>query len=69
VLILSIGMLSGALAALLATLPRLLEPGSTLPWGSLFILLSLIFITGVLASALATHLGLRAPLIHSLRTE
>ena len=68
-LLLSGGLVAGALSALLAIAPPLLTRGSQLPVLSLGSMLLPVLVTGLAASVLATIAALRSPLLPALRAE
>ena len=68
-LLLSGGLVTGALSALLAIAPPLVTRGSQLPVLSLGSMLLPVLVTGLAASALATIAALRSPLLPVLRAE
>ena len=68
-MLLSIGVIFGVLAALLATLPALLTPGSEVPYLTLFILLLLVLSNGVIWTYAATALATKKDLLPALRSE
>jgi ABC-type antimicrobial peptide transport system permease subunit len=63
------GLITGALCALLAIAPAVMDRGGRLPAGSLALLLALVLAAGLLASLLATAIALRSPLLSALRSE
>ena len=67
-LLLSCGLATGTVCALLAIAPASLARGGHLPTFSLSLLLA-VLITGLAASLLATAAALRSPLLPSLRAE
>jgi len=67
--LLSCGLLTGTLCALLAIAPVVAARGGRLPVESLGGLLLAVVVSGLLASLLATAAALRAPLLASLREE
>jgi ABC-type antimicrobial peptide transport system permease subunit len=70
VLLLSGGLLAGAVCAGLAIAPAVAERGGRLPVSSGgALLLFAVFVTGLLSSVLAVHAATRAPLLTSLRSE
>jgi ABC-type antimicrobial peptide transport system permease subunit len=69
ILILLCGLVAGALCALVAIAPTLLDRGGRLPGATLAILLVGVLIAGLSVSAVATAAALRAPLLSALRTE
>ncbi|HET9529673.1 MAG TPA: FtsX-like permease family protein [Blastocatellia bacterium] len=68
-LLLLLGLLAGAMCALLAIAPAFFSRGGHLPTLSLIVLLGLVLITGLAASLVATAAALRMPLLESLRAE
>ncbi|HEY0172904.1 MAG TPA: FtsX-like permease family protein, partial [Pyrinomonadaceae bacterium] len=68
-LLLAAGLLTGALCALPAIAPVVLERGGRLPFASLGVLLAAVVASGLAASLVATAAALRAPLLASLREE
>ncbi|HWO01150.1 MAG TPA: ABC transporter permease, partial [Blastocatellia bacterium] len=62
------GLVTGALAALVAIGPAFFSRGGHVPALSLVLLL-IVFVTGLLASVAATVAALRTPLLPSLRSE
>lgn len=68
VLILSFGILTGTASALIATLPSLVN-GSAIPWIFLLIMTISVFITGIIAVALAVRTITYKALIAGLRKE
>ncbi|HUP40764.1 MAG TPA: FtsX-like permease family protein [Vicinamibacterales bacterium] len=69
VLLLIGGLLIGALCALIAIAPTLLDRGGRLPLDTLALLLAGVLGTGLLASLGATIAALRSPLLSALRAE
>lgn len=67
--LLLIGLLIGALSALLAVAPHLMVPGVSVPWTSLLLTLALVFLIGILSSAAAACLAMRTPLLPALKRE
>jgi ABC-type antimicrobial peptide transport system permease subunit len=67
--LLLIGLLIGALSALLAVAPHLMAPGVSVPWTSLLLTLALVFLIGILSSAAAAYLAMRIPLLPALKRE
>jgi hypothetical protein len=63
------GLATGVLAALVAVLPHMLMGGASIPLGELALMLTLIFLTGLLAGLLAIRATLKAPLVAALRGE
>jgi ABC-type lipoprotein release transport system permease subunit len=70
VLLLGCGLLAGAICAGLAIAPAIAERGGRLPLTSSgALLLSAVFITGLISSIVAMSAATRAPLLSSLRSE
>lgn len=69
ILLLTGGLLTGTIGAILAVLPALTARGSQLPLLSMFGLLALVAITGLLSSILAVKAAMKTPLLSSLRSE
>jgi ABC-type antimicrobial peptide transport system permease subunit len=63
------GMAIGTISALIAVGPRILAPGSHVPWTSLAVTLGIVFLIAMIASAAAVYFVLRAPLLPALKTE
>jgi ABC-type antimicrobial peptide transport system permease subunit len=63
------GILFGLAAALLATLPSLLSPGSDIPYGTLLILLVIVTVNGMTWTYAAVRRGIRQDLLPALRRE
>ena len=68
-LLLSCGLLTGIVCALLAVAPALLARGGQLSLVSLLLLLAVVFMTGLAASFAAVLVVKRAPLLTALRAE
>ncbi len=68
-LLLSCGLLTGILCALLAVAPAFIARGGHLSFLSLALLLLAVFLTGLVASFAAVAVVKRAPLLASLRAE
>lgn len=68
-LLLSAGLLTGTLCALLAVAPAVAERGGRLPYASLAVLLLAVIISGLGSSLLATIAAFRSSLLSSLRSE
>jgi hypothetical protein len=68
-LLLLSGLLIGAVCALLAIAPALLERGGRLPAAALLLLLGAVLAAGLLTSLAATAVALRSPLLATLREE
>jgi ABC-type antimicrobial peptide transport system permease subunit len=69
VLMLGCGLAIGFVCALLAIAPVFVERGGRLPNVSLGLLLLAVFVSGALASLVATLAALRSPLLPALRAE
>ncbi len=69
VVILAVGLAAGALCALLAVAPALVQRGAGLPVAAVTGLLALIFAGGLATSWLAARAALRTPLVTALRSE
>ena len=67
--VLSWGLLAGTISALVAVAPNLTSRGGDVPLGSLFILLVIVFTTGMCAAAFAVRTAVRLPLVATLRGE
>jgi hypothetical protein len=67
--LLGAGLLIGAVCALIAIAPALVERGGQLPSTGLLALLAATLVAGVITSLAATTAVLRAPLLSSLRSE
>jgi putative ABC transport system permease protein len=63
------GLLTGFLAALVTTLPHIFLGGASIPLGDLTILLALVLVVGSVTSLAAARTVLRAPLLAALREE
>lgn len=63
------GLGVGVLAALVAVLPHWLAGGATVPWLSLVLTLSTVWLVGLLAGLVAVRASLRAELLPALREE
>lgn len=68
-LLLSWGLASGTIAALLAMLPHLMSTGADLPWQSLFGTLVFIFVFGMCSALISVYQTVNSPVIPSLRDE
>ncbi|MEI6432639.1 MAG: ABC transporter permease, partial [bacterium] len=68
-LLLSMGLIVGTLAALIAVLPSLLSPGANIPYLSLSVTIGAVFLSGFLFAYLAARFALNAPLLNALRHE
>jgi ABC-type antimicrobial peptide transport system permease subunit len=63
------GLATGTVSALLAIAPALFSRGGHPPTLSLILLLTMVLVTGLAASILATRAALRSPLLPALRAE
>jgi len=68
-LLLTLGLVVGVAAALVAVLPALRSPGADIPYLSLTLTLLAVFVSGFLWTWGATVLALRGPLLGALRNE
>ncbi len=59
----------GAVSALIAVLPGMIEWGSGFPWRSIITILVIILVCGIIWIMVATHLALRGRLVGALRDE
>ena len=69
VLLLTCGLIAGAVCALLAIAPTFLDRGGRLPAATIGLLLFGVLMTGLVASLGATAAALRSPLLPALRAE
>ncbi len=68
--LLVMGLLIGAVAAAVATVPAVLERGGRLPISTTGgVLLALIVVAGTISTALAARIAIRQPLLDALRSE
>jgi putative ABC transport system permease protein len=67
--LLVMGLGVGTVSALIAVLPTLLTPGAQPPYGSLFVTLVTVLLSGVVWTWGATKLALRGRLLNALRNE
>ncbi|MDP6042360.1 MAG: ABC transporter permease [Candidatus Latescibacteria bacterium] len=63
------GLVIGTVSALIAVAPHIISHGTSVPWQSLGLTLSVIYITGLIASSIAVYFALRAPLLPALKQE
>ena len=68
-LLLAWGLIAGALCAVVAIAPAVVERGGTLPAAGSAGLLLAVFAAGLVSSVIATRAALRAPLLDALRSE
>ena len=67
--LLLIGLLIGTVSALIAVAPHLASPGAQVPWLSLVMTLALVFLVGMVASAMAVYFALQRPLLPALKHD
>ncbi len=67
--LLAMGLLTGAVCALVAVAPAAAARGGQVPWVSVGALLLLVALAGIAASAIATAAALRSPLLAALHSE
>jgi putative ABC transport system permease protein len=63
------GLLIGTIAALVAMIPHLSSIGADVPWGSLALILSIVFVVGMLAALAASIEAARTRILEGLRSE
>ncbi len=63
------GLAVGSIAALVAMLPQLASTGADVPWGSLALILAIVFFVGMLAALLASIEAARTRILEALRSE
>lgn len=63
------GLLAGSVSAFLAVAPNLVSQAGNIPVVSLLMLLVIVFITGMLASAFAVRTAVRLPIVATLRGD
>jgi putative ABC transport system permease protein len=63
------GLLTGTVAALVAMVPHLSSTGADVPWGSLALILAIVFIVGMLAAFVASVEAARTRILEGLRSE
>jgi ABC-type lipoprotein release transport system permease subunit len=69
VILLTAGLLIGLISALIAIYPNLLLSGKSIPWMTLFALVTSITLVGIISSVGAIHIGLKGTLIAAIRQE
>jgi ABC-type antimicrobial peptide transport system permease subunit len=69
VLLVGTGVVIGTVAALVAIAPAVIERASSLPFGSLALLLITVVATGLLASVAAARLAMTTSVVESLKSE
>jgi ABC-type antimicrobial peptide transport system permease subunit len=67
--LLVMGILIGGASALIAVAPNLIAPVGEIPWLSLTMTLALVFLVGVVASAVSVAFAMRRPLLPLLKAE
>ena len=67
--LLVLGLGAGLVSAVVSVLPTVLSPTAVFPLGSLALTLGAVFVTGLLATWLATRWALRGNLLEGLRNE
>lgn len=68
-IVLSWGLLSGLLSALLAVAPNLVGRGADVPIASLLGLIGIVFVTGMVAAAVAVRSAVNLPIVATLRGD
>jgi putative ABC transport system permease protein len=63
------GLFIGTIAALVAMVPHLSSIGADVPWGSLLLILSVVFVVGMLAALAASIEAARTRILEGLRSE
>jgi putative ABC transport system permease protein len=63
------GLTTGTIAALVAMIPHLASTGADVPWGSLALILAIVFFVGMLAALLASIEAARTRILEALRSE
>lgn len=63
------GLLTGIIAALLAVLPHVFFGAASVPWSGLAMMLSTVFVVGLIAGFATVRATLRAPLLAALRGD
>jgi ABC-type antimicrobial peptide transport system permease subunit len=63
------GLAIGTVAALVAMLPHLASTGADVPWGSLALILAIVFFIGLLAALFASIEAARTRILEALRSE
>ena len=67
--LLVLGILFGAVSAVIAVAPHILAEASQVPWLSLSLTLVVVFVVGMLASLAAVRAATRIPLLPALKAE
>jgi ABC-type antimicrobial peptide transport system permease subunit len=68
-LLLLLGVLSGVVAAALAVMPAMAEPGRHVPYATMSITLAAVLVSGIIWVVIATWAALRGNLVEALRSE
>jgi putative ABC transport system permease protein len=63
------GLATGTIAALVAMVPHLASTGADVPWGSLALILAIVFFVGMLAALFASIEAARTRILEALRSE
>jgi ABC-type antimicrobial peptide transport system permease subunit len=63
------GLAIGTVAALVAMVPHLSSTGADVPWGSLALILTIVFVVGMLAAMAASIQAARTRILEGLRSE
>jgi putative ABC transport system permease protein len=63
------GLAIGTVAALVAMIPHLSSIGADVPWGSLALILAIVFIVGMAAALVASIEAARTRILEGLRSE
>jgi ABC-type antimicrobial peptide transport system permease subunit len=67
--LLVLGLFIGVIAAAIAVLPSVLQPGAELPYAQLALTLGAVFVFALVCTLAATARALRLPLLPALRNE
>ncbi len=67
--LLILGILLGAISAVIAVTPHILADASQVPWLSLSLTLVVVFVVGMLASLAAVRFAIKIPLLPALKAE
>jgi len=67
--LLACGLSIGAIAALVAMVPHLSSTGADVPWASLLLILTFVYVVGMLAALIASVEAARTPILEGLRSE
>jgi putative ABC transport system permease protein len=63
------GLATGTIAALVAMIPHLSSIGADVPWGSLALILAIVFVVGMVAALVASIEAARTRILEGLRSE